>query len=232
MENKRILYGRRQGHRLHPRQAALVDELLPKLYPDLHSATAPAAWFETAKSGYVLEIGFGGGEHLAARAKATPDTGFIGCEPFINGVAKLLIEINENNLTNIAIHNDDARDVMAALPDNCLDGAYLLYPDPWPKKRHNKRRFINHENLCDMFRILKPGAEFLVASDIADYLDWTLIHMRAHGGFSWQGARASDWLEAPENWPGTRYEAKAKKAGRVPGYLHFTKRPDLQPGTL
>ena len=232
MENKRIIYGRRQGHKLHPRQAALVADLLPRVQPDLSVSAAPATWFDTPKTAYVLEVGFGGGEHLAARAKAAPDTGFIGCEPFINGVAKLLIEIDENNLTNIAVHNDDARDVMAALPDACLDAAFLLYPDPWPKKRHNKRRFINADNLAQMFRLLKPGGAFLVASDIADYLDWTLIHMRAHGGFEWQADTAADWLDAPSTWPGTRYEAKAIKAGRVPGYLTFIRRAAARPGTL
>ena len=121
---------------------------------------------------------------------------------------------------------------MAALPDACLDQAYLLYPDPWPKKRHNKRRFISPENLDALYRILEPGAGFLVASDIADYLDWTLVHMRAHGGFDWQAARADDWHTPPEGWPGTRYEAKAIKAGRIPGYLRFIKRPTARPGTL
>ena len=231
-ENKRILYGRRQGHKLHPRQQKLVDELLPDLQPDLSAGDGPESWFQTAKAHYALEVGFGGGEHVAARAKPAADTGFIACEPFINGVAKLLIEVAENGLENICIHNDDARDVMAALPDACLDQAYLLYPDPWPKKRHNKRRFINADNLDQLFRILKPGAGFLVASDIADYLNWTLIHMRAHGGFDWQAETAADWQDAPEGWPGTRYEAKAIREGRVPGYLRFTRRPARQTGKL
>ena len=232
LQNKRILYGRRQGHKLHPRQQGLVDDLLPKLQPDLTAANGPQDWFQTPKAHYALEVGFGGGEHVAARAKAAPETGFIACEPFINGVAKLLIEIDENSLANIVVHNDDARDVMAALPDQCLDQAYVLYPDPWPKKRHNKRRFINHENLEALFRILKPGAGFLVASDIADYLDWTLIHMRAHGGFDWQAQSAADWLDAPEGWPGTRYEAKAIRQGRRPGYLTFARRSERQTGKL
>ena len=231
-QNKRILYGRRQGHKLHPRQQGLVDNLLPKLQPDLAAENSPQDWFDGPKAHYALEVGFGGGEHVAARAKAAPETGFIACEPFINGVAKLLIEIDENSLANIAVHNEDARDVMAALPEACLEQAYLLYPDPWPKKRHNKRRFINPENLDALFRILKPGAGFLVASDIADYLNWTLIHMRAHGGFDWQAKSAADWLDAPDGWPGTRYEAKAIREGRRPGYLHFTRRPARQIGKL
>ena len=230
--NKRILYGRRQGHKLHPRQQKLVDTLLPDIRPDLTAQGGPAAWFQSAKAHYALEVGFGGGEHVAARAKAAPDTGFIACEPFINGVAKLLIEVDENGLDNVCIHNDDARDVMAALPDACLDQAYLLYPDPWPKKRHNKRRFVQADNLDQLFRILKPGAGFLVASDIADYLDWTLIHIRAHGGFDWQAKTAADWLDAPDGWPGTRYEAKALREGRVPGYLRFTRRTERRAGAL
>lgn len=231
-QNKRIVYGRRQGHKLHPRQQKLVDEVLPRLQPDLDAANCPQGWFQTPKTHYALEVGFGGGEHVAARAKAAPDTGFIACEPFINGVAKLLIEVSENGFENLCIHNDDARDVMAALPDACLDQAYLLYPDPWPKKRHNKRRFISAENLAQLFRILKPGAGFLVASDIADYLDWTLIHMRAHGGFAWQAQTASDWQSAPVGWPGTRYEAKAIREGREPGYLQFIRRDVRQAGAL
>ena len=230
-KNRRILYGRRQGHKLHPRQQKLVDTLLPRCRPALDAA-GPQAWFARPMQAYALEIGFGGGEHVAARAKAAPETGFIGCEPFINGVAKLLIEIEENRLDNVAVHNDDARDVLAALPDDSLDQAYLLYPDPWPKKRHHKRRFISQANLAALFRVLKPEAGFLVASDIADYLDWTLMHMRAHGGFDWQAASAEDWQTAPQDWPGTRYEAKAMREGRRPGYLRFTRRPTAQPGSL
>jgi tRNA (guanine-N7-)-methyltransferase len=232
MENKRIVYGRRQGHKLHPRQAALVESVLPKLKPRLDAKAAPADWFGAGFRDYALEIGFGGGEHLAARAKASPETGFIGCEPFINGVAKLLIEVEENALTNIAIYDDDARDLMAALPDEALSQAFLLYPDPWHKKRHNKRRFISQANLDALFRILKPNSRFLVASDIADYLDWTLIHIKAHGGFKWHAQSAADWHDAPQGWPGTRYEAKAIREGRKPAYLSFTRRAEKQPNTL
>lgn len=232
MENKRIVYGRRQGHKLHKRQAALVDTLLPDLWPDLKAAQIPRGWFSHAFDGYALEIGFGGGEHLAARAKAAPHIGFIGCEPFLNGVAKLLREVDENRLSNIAVYNDDARDVMAALPAGALMQAYLLYPDPWPKTRHHKRRFISTENIEALFRILKPQALFMVASDIPDYLDWTLAHIKAHGGFDWQAEKAADWRAAPEGWPGTRYEAKAIREGRVPGYLQFRRRAEKRPGFL
>ncbi len=234
--NRRLIYGRRQGHRLHPNQARLVADLLPRLQPDF-AKQGPRDWFdadhsEGPKKDYVLEIGFGGGEHLAARAKAAPDIGFIGCEPFLNGVAKLLLAIEADNLNNIIVHDDDARDVLDALPDSCLGTAYLLYPDPWPKKRHHKRRFISAANLQQIFRVLRPGGEFLVASDIADYLDWTLIHIKAHGGFDWAATGLEDWQCPPKDWPGTRYEAKAKAAGRKLSYLTFTRRAQRQPASL
>lgn len=234
--NKRLIYGRRQGHRLHPNQARLVDELLPQLRPDLSAANlptdGPAVWFDSPKKDYALEIGFGGGEHLAARAIAERDIGHIGCEPFINGVAKLLLQAEAEELNNLAIHDDDARDVLAALPDGCIGTAYLLYPDPWPKKRHHKRRFINSDNLAQLFRILRPGGSFLVASDITAYIDWTLIHMRAHGGFDFVADAADDWRCPPPDWPGTRYEAKAIAAGRPLTYLTFLCREGLRPGQL
>lgn len=232
IKNRRFIYGRRQGHRLHPRQARLVDELLPTLRFDIDKAASLADCFGTTHQQHVLEIGFGGGEHLAARAQANRQTGYIGCEPFLNGVAKLLLTIDEEKIDNIRIYNDDARNVLDALGAATLDEIYLLYPDPWPKLRHNKRRFISQENLDALFRVLKPGGKLVVASDIADYLSWTLTHVRRHGGFAWTAARADDWLTPPEGWPGTRYEAKAIAAGRQPGYLDFTRRQTLSQGAL
>ncbi len=236
VQNRRLiygrrLYGRRGGHRLPPRQARLVRELLPRLRPDL-ILQQPCAWFQKPVDKIFLEIGFGGGEHLAARAREAPAHGFIGCEPFTNGIAKLLLAISEQQLNNIVIHDDDARDLLAVLPDTSLAGGFLLYPDPWPKTRHHKRRFVNQENLGALFRVLAPGAVLMVASDIADYLDWTLIHIRQHGGFDWRGDRLADWDDTPAKWPGTRYEAKALKAGRCPSYLRFVRRTSLHPGTL
>jgi tRNA (guanine-N7-)-methyltransferase len=230
-DRKRVVYGRRQGHKLHPRQAKLVDDLLPRLRVDVQALARPADWFSRAFETYALEIGFGGGEHLASRARAQTDVGFIGCEPFLNGVAKLLIEIDEDNLDNIAVHDEDARDVLEALPDQCLAQVYLLYPDPWHKNRHNKRRFISPENLDQVFRVLRPGGRFLVASDIPPYIEWTLSHLRAQGGFAWQD-ETGDRQKAPEGWPGTRYEAKALREGRVPTYLEFIRRETRQVGTL
>ncbi len=228
---KRVVYGRRQGHKLHPRQARLVEDLLPRLRVDVQAESCPADWFSRSFASYALEIGFGGGEHLAARARAHPDIGFIGCEPFLNGVAKLLIEIDEANSDNIAVHDDDARDVLEALPDQCLEQVYLLYPDPWHKNRHNKRRFISRQNLDQVFRVLRPGGRFLVASDIPNYIDWTLSHLRAQGGFAWHD-EAADRQTAPDGWPGTRYEAKAIREGRVPTYLDFIRRETPQSGAL
>jgi tRNA (guanine-N7-)-methyltransferase len=232
VRNRRLIYGRRQGHKLHPRQARLVRDMLPALRPDM-TAQSVAGWFGGAHfDAYALEIGFGGGEHLAARAQENRKTGFIGCEPFINGVAKLLIAIEAAGLDNVRVHGDDARDILAALPDAALACVYLLYPDPWPKLRHHKRRFVNDENLRALFRVMQPGATLHIASDIPDYVSWSLMHLRRHGGFDWQAEAATDWAAPFSGWPGTRYEAKALAAGRVPAYLRFTRRAQAQPGTL
>lgn len=221
--NRRLIYGRRQGHRLHKKQARLVADLLPKLSPDLTARHAPQDWFSETYKAYALEIGFGGGEHLAARAKLDSDCGFIGSEPFLNGVAKLLTVISDENRQNICIYQDDARDVLDALPDNSLAAVYLLYPDPWPKTRHHKRRFVSDDNLTAIHRVLRPEGRFLLASDIAAYIDWSLIHIKRHGGFLWSACQADDWRMPPADWPGTRYEAKALAAGRRPTYLQFVK---------
>jgi len=232
VRNRRLIYGRRQGHKLHPRQAKLVRDVLPGLRPDM-TADTMAGWFGgTAFDRYALEIGFGGGEHLAARAGQDPQTGFIGCEPFVNGVAKLLIAVEEAALDNVRIHSDDARDILAALPDASFATVYLLYPDPWPKLRHHKRRFINAENLNALFRVMQPGGLLHIASDIPDYVSWSLMHLRRHGGFAWQAQDASDWQQPPSGWPGTRYEAKALAAGRTPAYLCFARRVQARPGVL
>lgn len=221
--NRRLIYGRRQGHRLHKKQARLVAELLPQLSPDLSLSERPAGWFGKEFSAYALEIGFGGGEHLAARAAQNPDCGFIGCEPFINGVAKLLTVIADEGRDNIAVYQDDARNLLDALPNESLEAVYLLYPDPWPKTRHHKRRFVSPENLTAIHRVLRPEGMFFLASDIADYIDWSLVHMRRHGGFDWPVSRADDWRLPPPDWPGTRYEEKALSAGRKASYLRFIK---------
>jgi tRNA (guanine-N7-)-methyltransferase len=217
------LYGRRKGHPLTERQQHLVDTALPALRVDL-DISDPASLFPTHKSAYRLEIGFGGGEHLLHRAQTHPDIGFIGCEPFVNGVAKLLAGIEEAQLTNIRIHDNDASLLLDVLPAHMFEKIYLLYPDPWPKKRHWKRRFINQENLTRLARALKPGGEFLFASDIDSYVDWTLWHIGRHGGFTWTARRSVDWQRPYDGWPGTRYEDKAKREGRRPAYLTFERK--------
>ena len=230
----RMLYGRRRGHKLKARQVALMTDRLPALRIMPHCG-APLAAFDgltPRPEKLELEIGFGGGEHLLARAQAAPHIGFIGCEAFVNGVGKLLAAMAQARVENIRIHDGDARDLLDALPDACLDRVWLLYPDPWPKARHAKRRFMRGENLDSLFRVLKTGGGLTLASDAAAYIDWSLRAAKAHGGFCWTAARADDWRTAPPDWCGTRYEAKALAAGRVPSYLHFVRRKAAAKGTL
>ena len=220
-----MVHGRRKGHRLRARQAGLVENLLPQVRAGFAPGTTldPAVCFEPGTDQVWLEIGFGAGEHLAAQAVAHHQVGIIGCEPFINGVAKLLTRIDEDGLANVRIHDGDARDLLDALADDCIDRVFILYPDPWPKTRHHKRRFINSENLAQLARVMRPGAELRFASDIAVYVRWTLDHMRRSAEFEWTAQTAADWRDPPRDWPGTRYEAKALDAGRVPTYLSFRR---------
>lgn len=225
-KERRLLYGRRQGHKLKGRQAALMEELLPQLKINLEDAqlAKPATLFDPPAREVWVEIGFGGGEHLSAQAQNNPDIGILGAEPFINGVAKLLSEIEKENLSNVRIHDDDARSLLDELGDETISRVFLLYPDPWPKTRHNKRRFVGRDNLDRLHRILKTGGLFRFASDIPDYVRWTLREAHQHGGFRWCAETPRDWRDAPEGWPGTRYEAKALREGRVPAYLDFIKK--------
>lgn len=204
-----------------------MRELLPRLAVPLteKGALDPRSLFAAGTRKVWLEIGFGGGEHLAAQAAANPDTGIIGCEPFINGVAKLLADVERRHLANVRIHDNDARDVLESLADRSLDRVFLLFPDPWHKKRHHKRRFVSEETLDELARIMVDGAEFRVATDIANYCRWTLREIRAHDAFEWLAEKPSDWRDRPDDWPGTRYEAKAVREGRRPVYLTFRRRP-------
>ena len=211
------LYGRSKGKALRKHQAELVAELLPRLSLELSRQPSPVAR-ETH-----LEIGFGGGEHLIAAATESPGVDFIGCEPFINGVAKLLARIEERGLTNIRLHQGDATDVLDWLPDDSLSRVYLFYPDPWPKRRHRKRRFIARENLDRLARAMRTGAELRFATDIDDYAAWTLARLRAHPAFAWRAGRAADWLTPWLGWTQTKYEAKAMVEGRKPVYLTFVR---------
>mgnify|MGYP000424267456 FL=1 len=231
---RRVFYGRRQGHKLHPKQARLVESFLPGINIIDFAASPMRAFTHDSfePENLVMEIGFGGGEHLAAQAEANPNVGFIGCEPFLNGVAKLLNHIQQNDLQNIRIHDEDARDLIELMPDSCLAAVYLLYPDPWPKKKHHKRRFINPENLHHIHRLLQPDGVFYLSSDIPDYISWALMHMRDHGGFEWQARASADWQNPFAGWVRTRYEEKALVAGRTPTYLRFQHREHLWPGYL
>jgi tRNA (guanine-N7-)-methyltransferase len=184
----------------------------------------PQSLFAHAPAGVVLEIGFGGGEHLVAGAASQPGTGFIGCEPFINGVAKLMAAIEAGGLTNIRIHDGDAVALMRRLPAGSLTRVDLLYPDPWPKRRHHKRRFVADERIAEIARVLRPGGEFRFATDIDDYAAWTLARMARSPDFTWAAERADDWRRPWAGWPGTRYERKAIREGRPPVYLTFVRR--------
>ena len=223
-------FGRRKGHALKPRQAALFETLLPKLALDLDHAAPPDLCTLFDGAGQIrpqqvrLESGFGGGEHLIAEAERNPETGFIGIEPFINGMAKALAAIDDHDLTNIRLHHGDATDVMAWLPDASLTRFDLLYPDPWPKRRHWKRRFVQQNSIAQIARVVRSGGEFRFVTDWPDYAAWTLRHLARAPDFEWTAERADDW-RLP--WPGftsTRYEAKAKREGRVPCYLIFRRR--------
>jgi tRNA (guanine-N7-)-methyltransferase len=217
-------FGRRKGHRLRPRQAALLEDLLPNLTVDL--LTKPPhdlrSLFANAQS-LRLEIGFGGGEHLIAAAEANPAIGFIGSEPFVNGMAKALAAIEVRKLTNIRLHAGDATELLAWLPPASLDRTDLLYPDPWPKRRHWKRRFVQDNSVAQLAHVLRPGGEFRFATDVADYASWTLIRLLRSPDFAWIAERADDWRKPWPDFTGTRYEAKALRAGRLPCYFTFRR---------
>ncbi len=206
-------YGRRKGKPLRRHHSELMDQLLPPLAVDL---ARPLAGMGDRRW---LEIGFGGGEHLAHQAVLNPEVSLIGAEAFQNGIAKLLAHVEEIPVSNLRIHYGDARELLEVLPDGSFERIYLLYPDPWPKERQKKRRFVNPANLGHFHRLLKPSGLFLFASDIPDYVDWTRAHVAEFGGFAEEGDAGQPY----ENWTRTRYEAKAVREGRVPAYLSFRK---------
>ncbi len=221
----RAFFGRRKGHALRPRQADLLVRLLPAVTVDL-AAPAPAdlrGLFPVAVEAVRLEIGFGGGEHLIAQALANPQIGFIGCEPFVNGVAKLLAAIEAQAIRNLRVHHGDAVELLAWLPSRSLARVDLLYPDPWPKRRHWKRRFVQEKSIAALARILRKGGEFRFASDIPHYAAWTLRRAVAAPDFEWTAERADDWRKPWADWRSTRYEAKAVREGRAPCYLVFRR---------
>jgi tRNA (guanine-N7-)-methyltransferase len=216
-------YGRRKGHRLRATQAGLFDTLLPRLAVDVAAPADVAALFPHRPQEIRLEIGFGGAEHLVAQAQRCPHVGFIGCEPFVNGMAKALAAIDALKLDNIRLHHGDATELLAWLPSASLHRIDLLYPDPWPKRRHWTRRFVQDANVVALARVLRSGAELRFASDWPDYVAWTLERMLRSPAFAWTAERADDWRMPWADFLRTRYEAKAVRQGRVPCYLTFRR---------
>ena len=213
-------YGRLKSRPIKPRQAALMETLLPAIRPPAGAfdprtlmADAPQAW---------LEIGFGGGEHMAAQAAAHPDVLALGAEPFQNGVASALRHVDEQGLSNVRIHDGDARELMARLPDASLARAFILFPDPWPKGRHKKRRFLQTETVAELARLVAPGGRVRFASDWADYVDWTLERFLANPAIRWTAERADDWRVAPADHVTTRYEQK-RLGDCAPVFLDFQR---------
>ncbi len=221
----RRLYGRRVGKPLSPFRTAIFAEHFPRLAIDPAGPRVAdlAALFPGKPVRIRLEIGFGGGEHLMAQAAAAPDTGFIGIEPFVNGLAKAVHTAVEGGLENIRFYGGDGAELLDWLPDASVDEVDLLYPDPWRKTRHWKRRFVREENLARLARVLKPDGRFRVASDVPDYIAWTLQLVPAHEAFVWLDDGADCTVPYP-GWPGTRYEEKAIREGRTPQYLTFARR--------
>ncbi len=223
----RRLYGRRQGHKLRGEQAALVETLLPQVSVPITRALDAAVLFGDAPDAAArplwLEIGFGKGEHLAALAAVHPEVGFIGCEPFLNGVAGALQDIDARGLTNVRLHMGDALEVLDRLTNASLDRVFLLHPDPWPKVRHAKRRFVNPGPLDTIAAKLRPGGEFRIGTDHPVYCRWTLMQMAARRDFVWQAAAPADWQQRPADWPPTRYELKARRHGHEVWYLRYLR---------
>jgi len=226
---RRALYGRSKGKALRSYHARLVEDLLPRLEIDPAGLKRGEPAFGPGFRELRLEIGFGGGEHLAARAREAPDVAFIGCEPFINGVAKLLAVVDAEKLANIRIRAGDARELVGALPPGCLSRIYILYPDPWPKRRQNKRRLIGPQTLAELARVLAPGGEVRFATDIDDYAGWTLQRFLASPDFEWLAGEADDWRRPWQDWEPTRYEVKARSEGRPSCYLTFRRRHPRPP---
>jgi len=222
---RRALYGRSKGKTLRAYHAQLVRDFLPKVELEGVSLEDPSRPFGFTPREVHLEIGFGGGEHLAQRARETPDIAFLGCEPFINGVAKLLAVMDGEGLANIRIRAGDAREVLEALPPASLQRIYVLYPDPWPKRRQWKRRFIAEETIAAFARVLDIGGEVRFATDIDGYAGWTLARFLAAKEFEWLAMAADDWRRPWAGWTPTRYEAKARIEGRPSAYLTFRRRP-------
>jgi tRNA (guanine-N7-)-methyltransferase len=221
--NRRKLFGRRKGPRLSQRQAGLRQGLLQELA--YVPGGDPLAQFPATVREVWLEVGFGAGEHLVALAMENPTVGLIGAEPYEMGMAKILTKLEETPLNTVRLFEGDGRDLIEALPDASLSRFFLLFPDPWPKTRHHKRRFLQMEMLDQLARVLKPGAELRFATDDKSYLPWALERLMAHPGFDWTAQGPSDWKTRPPGWPPTRYEQKAIKG--PPSFLRFVRRATI-----
>ncbi|WP_404334927.1 tRNA (guanine(46)-N(7))-methyltransferase TrmB [Sphingomonas sp. MMS12-HWE2-04] len=218
----RRLYGRAKGHKLRQGQAALIEETLPLLSVPETGPLDSQTLFGNSRP-LEFEIGFGGGEHLAGQAAMRPDHGFIGCEPFLNGVVGALNHIRDDKLTNVRLHMGDALEVLERLPDASLDRLYLLHPDPWRKARHAKRRMVNHGPLDMIAAKLKPGCEFRLGTDHPVYVRWAMMIMNQRRDFEWQAKTAADFLTRPDDWPETRYERKARRLGHEVWYFRYLR---------
>jgi tRNA (guanine-N7-)-methyltransferase len=223
---RRLLYGRRRGRPLRSGRQSAMEGLLPRLSFDLPAfgELDPHSLFCEPQPPVWLEIGFGGGEHLAALAERHPDIGFIGCEVFENGIAKLLGEIERRHLGNVRLYIDDARLLLAALRPGSIARVLILFPDPWPKERHKKRRIVSREILDMLARDMTCGAELRLATDDPDYFASMLERVTGHPQFEWLARGPADWRERPADWPPTRYEEKARAAGRASQYLRARRR--------
>ena len=221
-------YGRRRGRRLRAGQQGLLQDLLPRLSIELPPEGRRldlAALFGGAPDALWLEIGFGAGEHLAWQAARQPGTAFIGAEVFRDGIVGLLRSIGQEKIKNIRIFQGDGRDLLEALPAGSLDRVSILFPDPWPKRRHAKRRLVQPQLLDRLADLMAGGAELRLATDHPDYLGWILERITVHTAFDWLARRPGDWRERPADWPATRYERKALEEGRQPSFLRFRRRP-------
>jgi len=228
---RRPFHGRRHGRQLRGGLKALLQDLLPRLsvaLPQGGGALDPGGLFPPLATGgrrpVWLEIGFGAGEHLAWQARAQPDVGMLGAEFFVNGIAQFLRRIDDENLDVVRIFQGDARDLLEALPAASIDRAFILFPDPWPKARHHKRRLIQRDTLAHLARILRDGVELRLATDDMPYARWMLERLVRHPDFVWLAEGPDDWRQRPADWPPTRYEAKAKASGQPPVYLRFSRR--------
>lgn len=227
---RRLIFGRRRGRKLSPHREHVFAEWLPRLriaLPEPGGRLDPVALFPQPKQAYWVEVGFGNGGHLFALAEQHPEIGFLGVEPFEPGIANLVMRIAEKlekgGADNIRILTDDARLLLKALPDGSVARGFTLFPDPWPKKRHQWRRIVNADTLADWARLIPPGGELRLATDVPDYQRWMLRHILAEPRFDWLAETSRDWLQRPVDWPPSKYEQKAIAAGRTPHYYRLRR---------